>query len=191
MADEQISYEEIVMESEEKMSKAVDHLKHEFKGLRTGRASTSLVEHLTAEYYGAPTPLSQLANLSAPEANLIVIKPFDTSCIKDIEKAIIAANLGLNPQNDGRIVRLAIPPLSGERRQQLGTQVKQLGEQTKVNVRNIRRDGNKALEQAEKAKSMTEDSRDTGKEEMDKITKSYTDKVDELVKTKTAEIMEV
>ncbi len=190
MADEQISVEEILLEAEDKMSKSLDHLKHEMKGLRTGRASTALVEHLTAEYYGASTPLNQLANLSAPEANLIVIKPFDTSCIKEIEKAIIAANLGLNPQNDGRIIRLAIPPLSGERRQQLGNQVKQMAEQAKINIRNVRRDGNKSLDQAEKDKAITEDMRDSGKEEMDEITKKYVDKADEIAKAKTAEIME-
>lgn len=190
MADEPISVEEIVLESEDKMTRIIDHLKNELKGLRTGRASTSLVDHLSANYYGAPTPLNQLANISAPEANLIVIKPFDASSIKEIEKAIVAANLGLNPQNDGRIIRLAIPPLSGERRQQLGNQVKQLGEQSKVNIRNTRRDSIKSIDQAEKDKAITEDDRDKGKEEMDVITKKYCDKVDEIVKSKTAEIME-
>ncbi len=191
MADEPISIEEIILEADEKMTKTVDHLKNELKGLRTGRASTSLVDHLSASYYGAPTPLNQLANISAPEANLIVIKPFDASSIKEIEKAIVAANLGLNPQNDGRIIRLAIPPLSGERRQQLGNQVKQLGEQAKVTVRNARRDNIKSIEQAEKDKAITEDERDKGKIEMDDITKKYCDNIDEIVKVKTAEIMEV
>ena len=188
---EEISVDEVLLLSEEKMDKAVDHLKHEFKGLRTGRASTALIENINVEYYGTPTPMKQVANLSAPEANLIVIKPFDTSCIKGIEKAIISSDLGLNPQSDGRIVRLAVPPLSGERRQQLGNQVKQLAEQAKVSIRNARRDGNKTLDQGEKDKVITEDDRDKAKKKIDDLTKSYTDNIDVVMKAKTEEIMEV
>ena len=188
---EEVSIDEIMLLTEEKMDKAVDHLKHEFKGLRTGRASTALIENINVEYYGTPTPMKQVGNLSAPEANLIVIKPFDTSCIKDIEKAIIASDLGLNPQNDGRIVRLAVPPLSGERRQQLSNQVKQLAEQAKVSVRNSRRDGNKSLDQGEKDKVFTEDDRDKAKKEVDDLTKKHTENIDSLMKAKTDEIMEV
>ena len=183
--------EEILFETEEKMEKSVDFLRQEYRTIRTGRASTALVEHVRVEYYGAPTPLKQIANLSTPEANLIVIKPFDASSLKDIEKALIAANIGITPMSDARLIRLVVPPLSGERRQQLANQVKQMAEQARVNIRNARRDGNKAFDQAEKDKEITEDERDGGKEEMDELTKKYTEKVDEVLKAKTEEIMAI
>jgi len=186
-----MSPDEILFETEEKMEKAVEFLKNEYRGIRTGRASTALVEHLKIDYYGSSTPLKQAANLSTPEGNLIVIKPFDTSIIKEIEKAIIASPLGLNPQSDGRIIRLAIPPLSGERRKQLAQQVKQMAEQARVNTRNARRDANKEFDTAEKDKTISEDERDKGKEQIDELTKKYTAKVDEILEAKTAEIMEV
>ncbi len=186
-----MSAEEIALDAEMKMEKAVDFLRSEYRTIRTGRASTALVENLKVEYYGAPTPLKQLANLSTPEANLIVIKPFDTSCIKDIEKAVQASSVGITPQSDGRIIRLNVPALSGERRQQLATQVRQMAEQARVAVRNLRRDANKAFDQAEKDKTLTEDDRDEGKKEMDELTKKYTGKIDELLKSKEEEIMEV
>jgi ribosome recycling factor len=186
-----MSPEEILFETEEKMEKAVDFLKSEYRGIRTGRASTALVEHLKIDYYGTSTPLKQAANLSTPEGNLIVIKPFDTSIIKEIEKTILASSLGLNPQSDGRIIRLSIPPLSGERRKQLAQQVKQMAEQARVNVRNARRDANKDFDTAEKDKAISEDDRDHGKEQIDEMTKKYTAKVDEILEAKTAEIMEV
>jgi ribosome recycling factor len=183
--------EEISFEAEEKMEKAVDFLRNEYRTLRTGRASTALVEHIRVEYYGTPTPLKQLANLSAPEANLIVIKPFDASSIKDIDKAIQTSSLGITPVSDGRVVRLVVPPLSGERRQQLAQQVKQMAEQARVNIRNARRDANKQFDQAEKDKEITEDERDEGKEDMDEMTKKYIAQADELLKAKTDEIMQV
>ncbi|MBI9016204.1 MAG: ribosome recycling factor [Phycisphaerae bacterium] len=179
------------MESEEKMEKAIEHLKKEFRGLRTGRASTALVENLIVSYYGADTPMKQLANLSTPEPTMILIKPFDTSCIKDIDKAIQAANIGITPQSDGRMIRLNVPPLSGERRQQLATQLKHSAEAARVSVRNLRRDANKAIDAAQKAKAITEDERDNGKKEMDDITKKYIDLVDQVLKIKTDEVMEI
>ena len=186
-----MSYDDILLEAEEAMEKAVDFLRSEYRTLRTGRASTALVEHLKVEYYGAPTPLKQLANLSAPEANLIVIKPFDASSLKDIEKAIIASSLGITPSNDGRVVRLNVPALSGERRQQLANQVKQMAEHARVTIRNARRDANKHLDQAEKDKDITEDDRDEGKKEIDELTKKYVGQIDDVLKAKTDEIMEV
>jgi ribosome recycling factor len=186
-----MSTEEIAFEAEEKMEKAVEFLRTEFRGLRTGRASTALVENLKVEYYGASTPLKQLANISAPEANLIVIKPFDTSCIKDIDKAILASPLGITPNSDNRIVRLVVPPLSGERRQQLAQQIKQMAEQARVSVRNARRDANKQLDQEQKDKVLTEDDRDDGKKEMDELTKKYVAQIDEILQAKTDEVMEV
>ncbi len=191
MADEDISVEEISMESEDRMEKAVDFLKNEFRTIRTGRASTALVENLKVEYYGATTPLKQLANLSAPEANLIIIKPFDVSGIKGIEKAIMASSIGITPNNDGRMIRLAVPPLSGERRQQLVQQVKKMAEDARISVRNVRRDANKQLEQAQKNKAITEDERDDGKKEMDELTKANIVKIDNALKAKSEEITEI
>ena len=186
-----MSVEEITFETEAKMEKAADFLSSEFRTIRTGRASTALVENLRVNYYGAQTPLKQLANLATPESNLIVIKPFDVSCIKDIEKAIQASSVGITPSSDGRIIRLTVPPLSGERRQQLVQQIKQLTEQARVNIRNHRRDSNKQLDQEEKDKILTEDQRDEGKKDIDELTKKYIARVDELLEAKTAEIMQV
>jgi ribosome recycling factor len=183
--------EEILFDAEEKMEKAVDFLRAEYRTVRTGRASTALVENIRVDYYGAPTALKQLANLSAPEANLIVIRPFDAQSIKDIEKAILASSVGITPNSDGRIIRLAVPALSGERRGQLAQQIKQMAEQARVNIRNMRRDANKHFDQAEKDKVVTEDQRDEGKEEIDDLTKKYTGQIDESLKANTDEIMEV
>lgn len=183
--------EEITLEAETKMEKAVDFLRDEYRGIRTGRASTALVDNIKVEYYGSPTPLKQLANITAPEASLIIIKPFDTSIIKDIDKAILASPVGITPNSDGRIIRLAVPALSGERRGQLSQQVKQMAEQTRVSIRNLRRDANKHIDQEQKDKTITEDQRDEAKEEMDESTKKYISQIDELLKAKTDEIMEI
>jgi len=181
--------QKIVNEHKNMMEKVLEHLHNEFKSVRTGRASTGLVENIKVDYYGTPTPLRQLAALSAPEASMIVIKPFDPASIKEIEKAIKNSDLSIAPISDGKLIRLSVPPLSGERRKQLAAQVKQLGEQTKVSIRNIRRDANKRLEDEEKAKTITEDDHDHGKKEIDDLTKQYTDKIDYAVKAKTDEIM--
>ncbi|AQT70179.1 Ribosome-releasing factor [Anaerohalosphaera lusitana] len=180
----------ILAEHEDSMKKSIDFLHTELKGVRTGRASTGLVEHVRVDYYGSPTPLNQLATISTPDATSIVIKPFDPGSLKDIEKAIKVSDLGLPPIADGKVVRLSIPPLSGERREQLVQQVKQMGEQTKISIRNIRRDANKQLDDEEKSKDITEDDRDRGKKEVDEITKKYTEEVDSVVKAKSEEIME-
>jgi ribosome recycling factor len=181
--------QKIINEHKNMMEKAFDFLLSEFKSVRTGRASTGLVENIKVDYYGTPTSLKQLAALSAPEASMIVIKPFDPSSIKEIEKAIKNSDLSIAPISDGKVVRLNIPLLSGERRKQLGAQVKQLGEQAKVGIRNIRRDANKKLEDEEKAKTITEDDRDNGKKVIDDLTKDFTDKIDRAVKAKSDEIM--
>jgi len=172
------------------MEKAYAFLVTEFKSLRTGRASTGLVEHIKVDYYGTPTPLNQMATLATPEPTTILIKPFDISAIKEIEKAIKNSDLSIAPISDGKTVRLNLPPLSQERRQQLIAQAKQLGEQAKVSVRNIRRDGNKKLDDDQKAKTITEDQRDKAKKEIDDLTKQYTDKIDKAVKAKSEEITE-
>ena len=184
-----MSVQVIVSEHEQKMGKAIDSLRNDLKAVRTSRASTAMVENLHVDYYGTPTPLKQLAALAAPQADSVVIKPFDPACIKDIEKAIKASDLSIAPVVEGKMVRLNIPPLSEERRIQLVNQAKRFGEQAKVSVRNIRRDANKGLDKEEKDKVITEDDRDGGKKQIDDATKKYTEQVDECVKAKTDEIM--
>jgi len=178
----------IVSDTESKMKKAVEILQDEFKTIRSGRASTGLIENIKADFYGVATPLKQMATLAVPQADMIVIKPFDPASVKEIEKAIKASDLSIAPIVDGKIIRLNIPSLSGERRKQLVQQAKQAGEQAKVSVRNIRRDANKHLEKQEKDKLITEDDLEKSRKQIDDITKQYIDKVDELIKNKSNEI---
>ncbi len=180
---------EIVKESKSKMSKAVDILKEELRGLRTGRASTGLVEHIRVDYYGSPTPLNQLATLATPQGDTILIKPFDPSSLHDIEKAIKASDLSIAPIVEGKMIRLNVPPLSEERRKQLSQQAKQLGEQTKVSVRNVRRDAIKHLEKEEKDSVITEDDLNLGKKQIDDITKQFSGDADKMIEAKSEEIM--
>ena len=184
-----MSTKEIIHGNEAKIKKAVEILQDELKAVRTGRASTSLVENMKVDYYGSPTPLKQMAALATPQADMIVIKPFDPASVKDIEKAIKNSDLSIAPIVDGKIIRLNIPPLSEERRKQLVQQAKQMGEQTKVSIRNIRREGNKQLEKEQKDKLITEDDLQVSKKQIDEVTKEYTDKVDSVVKGKSDEIM--
>jgi ribosome recycling factor len=179
----------IVSETEAKMKKAVEILQDDLKAVRSGRAATGLVENIKAEFYGTPTPLKQMATLATPQMDMIVIKPFDPASIKDIEKAIKASDLSIAPIVDGKIIRLNIPALSEERRKQLVQQAKQAGEQTKVGIRNIRRDANKHFEKQQKDKLITEDDLEKGKKQVDDITRQYSDKVDILIKNKSDEIM--
>ncbi len=178
----------IISDTESKMKKAVEILHDEFKTIRSGRASTGLVENIKADFYGTPTPLKQMATLAVPQADMIVIKPFDPASVKEIEKAIKASDLSIAPIVDGKIIRLNVPSLSGERRKQLVQQAKQTGEQAKVSIRNIRRDANKHLEKQEKDKLITEDDLEKGKKQIDDITKQYIEKADELIKHKSNEI---
>ena len=180
--------QKIVAEHETSMKKAVEFFADELKSVRTGRASTGLVENLCVDYYGTPTPLKQMASLAAPQSDLIVIKPFDPAALREIEKAIKNSDLSIAPVIDGKVVRLSIPSLSGERRKQMVTQAKHMGEQAKVSIRNIRRDANKVLDKEQKASVITEDDRDNGKKQIDEITKKYSEKVDTLVKNKSDEI---
>ncbi|MHC4691198.1 MAG: ribosome recycling factor [Planctomycetota bacterium] len=180
---------EIVSDNETKMKKAVDFLHEELKAVRTGRASTGLVENMKVDYYGTPTPLKQMATLATPQADMVVIKPFDPSSLKEIEKAIKNSDLSIAPIVDGKLIRLNIPSLSEERRTQLVGQAKQMGEQAKVSIRNIRRDANKQLEKEQKNKIITEDELDKGKKQIDDITKECVDQVDVVVKKKSDEIM--
>ena len=184
-----MSVNEILSDSESKMKKAIEVLHDELKSVRSGMASTGLVENIKADFYGTPTPLKQMATLATPQVDMIVIKPFDPSSIKEIEKAIKASDLSIAPIVDGKVIRLNIPALSGERRNQLVQQARQTGEQTKVGIRNIRRDAIKHLEKQQKDKLITEDDLKNGKKQADDITKKYSDKVDELVKNKSDEII--
>jgi ribosome recycling factor len=179
----------VISENKTKMQKALDLLQDELKGFRGGRATPGLVDHLKVEYYGNLTPLKSLATVTAPEVDMLMIKPFDPASVRDIEKAIKSSDLSIAPLVEGKFIRLNIPPLSEERRKQLVGQAKQAGEQTKVSIRNVRRDAIKTLEQQQKDKAITEDNLANAKKQMDDITKEFTDKVDELVTHKSTEIM--
>lgn len=179
----------IIAQYESGMDKTVDFLRNELKSVRTGRASPGLVENLSVDYYGSPTPLKALATIAVPEPASIVIKPFDPDSLKDIERAIKNSDLSLAPVVEGKMIRLNIPPLSEERRKQIVHQVKQLGEKTKVSVRNIRRDANKQLDDELKSKVLAEDDCKKGKTNIDEMTKKYVDQIDETVKSKSEEIM--
>jgi len=183
--------DEILFEAEEVMEKALEHLRHECRGLRTGRATTALVEYIKVDYYGTLTDLRALASLTTPDATSIVIKPFDPGSMKDIVKGLEEAKLGINPQNDGKQIRLVLPALSGERRQQLCGKVKDVSEQTKVALRNVRRDANKKVDNDEKEGLLTEDMAQKGRDDVQTLLKQYETKVEETVATKTKEIMTV
>ena len=185
-----MSADEILLDAEDRMDKAVDHLKHNLAGIRTGRANPGLVDSLRVEAYGSPTPLKQLASVGAPEPQQIVIRPFDPSTIKDIEKAIIAADLGFNPQSDGKLVRINVPPLSTDVRKKMVSRIKELSEECKVSIRAVRRDANKSADQGEKDKLFSEDERDTLKDEIQELTKKYEDSANAAAKTREAEVME-
>ncbi len=184
-------YDDIALEAEEKMEKAVEVMAGEFKGVRTGRATPALVEGVKVDYYGAPTALKALASITVPEPRLLMLKPFDPGAIDGIVKAIQKADLGLNPQSDGKIVRLVVPPLSEERRKQMSKLVKELGEKAKLAIRNVRREANSVAGSEEKDKTMSEDDATRTKEEIDRLTKEYEAKVTDLVEKKTKEVMEV
>jgi ribosome recycling factor len=185
-----MSVEEILLDAEERMEKAVSRLKHDLFGIRTGRANPGLVDSLRVDVYGSPTPIKQIANVSAPEPQQVVIRPFDPSTIKDIEKGIIASDIGLTPQSDGKVIRLNVPPLSGEVRRKMVTRIKDLTEEAKVSVRNIRRDANRAADTEEKDKSLSEDDRDGVKKDVQDLTKKFEDQATALAKAKEEEVME-
>ncbi|MCY2992143.1 MAG: ribosome recycling factor [Planctomycetota bacterium] len=185
-----MSADDILLDTEERMEKAISVLKHSLTGIRTGRANPGLVDSLRVEVYGSAVPIKQLASVGAPEATQIVIRPYDPGTLKDIEKAVISSGLGFNPQNDGRLIRINIPPLSAEVRRKMVTRVKELAEESKIAIRNVRRDGNKAADLAEKDKELSEDERDNTKEQIQVLTKQYEEKVVGLAEAKEAEVME-
>jgi len=175
----------------ERMEAALEHLKHDLTGLRTGRASLALLDGIKVDYYGTPTQLKQIANLSVPEPRLITVQPWEPPLIREIEKAIQASGLGLTPSNDGKMIRVPIPPLSEERRKELIKVCKKHGEDTKVSMRNIRRDGNDELKQRHKDGKLSEDELRKAETEIQKLTDQYVQKVDQIIKKKEEEILEV
>lgn len=185
-----MSVEEILLDAEERMEKAIAKLKNDLFGVRTGRANPGLVDSLRVDVYGSPTPIKQIASVSAPEPQQVVIRPFDPSTIKDIERGIIASDIGLTPQSDGKVIRLNVPPLSGEVRRKMVTRTKEMSEEAKVAIRNIRRDANKTADAEQKANDLTEDDRDDTKKEVQELTKKYEDQANSLAKAKEVEVME-
>ena len=184
-------YDDIVLEAEDKMEKAVSVLAEELRGVRTGRASSALVDGLKVEAYGTLNPLKSLASITVPEPRMILVKPFDPGTINDIVKAIQKSEVGITPQSDGKIIRLAVPPLSEDRRKQMSKMVKEFGEKAKVSIRNIRREANTAADGEEKGKTISEDEAKRTKDEIDRLTKEYEGKTQESVDKKTKEVMEV
>jgi ribosome recycling factor len=182
---------EALSEAEGRMKGATKTLEESLSTLRTGRASPALIEKLEVEYYGTPTPLMQLATISAPEPRLLTIKPFDPGSLKNIERAILASDLGLTPGNDGKLIRLMIPALTEERRRELVKATHHRAEEARVAVRNVRRDVHNDLREFEKEKLISEDDLKRGEEDLQKMTDKMVEKVDDLVKRKETEIMEV
>lgn len=175
-------------QAKEKMNKAIDALNHHLGTIRTGRANPKLLDEVEVEYYGCPTPINQMASISVVEGTQLVIKPYDKSILKGIEKAINAANIGITPQNDGECIRLNVPKLTEETRKELTKQASKVGEESKVAIRNIRRDANDAIK---KNKELTEDEVKKGNEKVQKLTDEFIKKVDEVVSAKSKEIMSI
>ncbi|MDJ0783913.1 MAG: ribosome recycling factor [Desulfosarcinaceae bacterium] len=181
---------ETLEDTKERMGKTITALENELKRVRTGRASLALLDGIRAEYYGTPTPLDQMASLSVPESRLITIQPWDVSAIKEIEKAILKSDLGLTPNSDGKLIRIAIPPLTEERRKELVKRVNKIGEEHKVAIRNIRRDANEMLKSFKKDGDISEDDAYKAQDEVQKITDDFIKKIDAIYSEKEKEILE-
>jgi len=179
---------EIVHNTEEKMKKAIEATKREFAEIRTGRANPSLVEGLRIDYYGAPTLLKQIASISVPDARLIVIQPWDLTAIAEIEKTILKSNLGITPMNDGKVVRLSVPQLSKERREELAKVVKNMAEEGRISLRTIRREANESVKKLEDDKVIAEDERFKGQDEIQKLTDKYIQSIEQILKDKEKEL---
>ncbi|MAE76139.1 MAG: ribosome recycling factor [Planctomycetes bacterium] len=185
------SGKQILDDTQGRMDKALSHLRDELKGIRSGRATPALVENIRVDYYGSPTPLLQLAQISVPEPRQLAVKPFDIGAIKEIERAILKSDTGLSPSSDGKMIRLSLPPLSEEQRKKLAHRVKDIAEQARVSLRNIRRDGNKHIEQAKKSAEISEDQARDFETEIQEGLKKHEGDVDDILKAKTEEIMTV
>ncbi len=185
-----MSVDEILIDAEDRMEKAIEILKKSLRGIRTGRANPGLVDSLRVDVYGSPTPLKQIASVGAPEPTQIVIRPYDAGTIKDIEKSIVQADLGFNPQSDGRVIRINIPALSTDVRKKMVSRIKELSEEAKISIRNVRRDGNKAAEQLCKDKEIGEDQRDDAKNRVQELTKRFEEQASETAKAREKDVME-
>ncbi len=181
---------QILKEAEDRMEKALQFLRDELRGLRTGRATPALVENIRVDYYGSPTPFKQLAQITTPDAQSILIRPYDHGALKDMEKAIRSSDLGMSPNNDGKLLRLTVPAMSGDQRKKIVQNIKKMSEEAKVSCRNIRRDANKQFEQEEKNKTLSEDEADRGKEDVQSLLKKYEDRIAEVADKKSKEVME-
>ncbi len=190
MAEEE-TLDDVLLETEERMDSAVRFLADELSRLRTGKASPALVENVQVDYYGTQTRLRELANISTPEPRLIVINPYDPSSVREIEKAILAANLGVTPVADGKVIRVPIPELSEERRQELTKVVRRIAEEQRVAVRNVRRDANERIKALQKDGKITEDERDDGLKEVQKLTDDHIRRIDEMAREKEKEVMDI
>lgn len=176
--------------NEARMEKTLLSLKDSFNGIRTGRASAAIFDRVRVDYYGTKTPLNQVGNISIPEARSIIIQPFDKTLIVEIEKAILTADLGLNPSNDGKVIRIAIPPLTAERRKELVKQAKSIAENSRTSIRNIRRDGNEELKKQQKSGELTEDGLKTEEDKLQKLTDKYIAEINKVYEAKEKEILE-
>ena len=180
--------DELLLETEERMETSLHALTEKAKGVRTGRATPEILDPIRVDYYGTPTPLKQLASIQVPDASLLVVKPFDASVLKEVERAIATSNLGLTPQNDGKLLRIPMPPLSQERRKQYADLVKTMAEEARVGLRNVRRDAKKKVDDGKKGVEFPEDDADRLHEEVQKLTDQYSAKVEALVQRKTEEL---
>jgi len=182
---------EVLSELRDKMDKTMEHVRHEFATIRTGRASTSLLDGIDVDYYGSSVPLNQIANVSVPDARLLMVTPYDKGALGSIEKALLKSDLGLTPNNDGKVIRIPIPELTEERRKDLAKIVRRLAEDSRVSLRNSRREAKDRVKKAEKAREIPEDDSHRIMDEVQKLTDEYTGKVDDLLKAKEEEIMEI
>lgn len=182
---------DVVKELEEKMNKTVSVLKEEFHSIRAGKANPQLLDRVTVDYYGSPTPIKSMASVSAPEPRMLLVQPYDASVIKEIEKAIMIADLGFNPSNDGKVIRIMVPAPTEERRKELSKTAKKSGEDAKIALRNERRTANELIKKLNKSGDITEDDVKSGEADVQKLTDKYVKLVDELIEQKEKEILEV
>ncbi len=182
---------ELIKNTEEKMNKTIGVLERDYKSIRAGRANASVLDRITVDYYGVPTPIQQMAAISIPEPRVLMIQPWDATTMKDIEKAILVSDIGINPQNDGRVIRLSFPPLTEERRKEIVKDVKKLAEDNKVAIRNTRRDALEKLKSLKKNNAITEDDQENGEKKIQKLTDKFCKEIDDLAGIKEKEILAV